>query len=197
MSKLQEYIQRYERIHTGQDAVLDRNGKVMGQKQFLFFPGEKGLSFFVKDLDDIIKKKNRAISVLDYGCGLAVHTHRKEKFLNNLTSPSYFRGKLQCYYLYDPCVPHYNQKPTKGSQFDVVLCTDVLEHIPKEHIDEVLQEINEYTKPDGEILLSISTRPAIKYFADGTNVHVTVESKEWWDQKLKENLSKPPYKIKY
>lgn len=191
MSKLQEYIQRYERIHTGQDPVLRENGEVLGQRAYSFFPGEKGLSFFVKDLEAIIKKKNRAISVLDYGCGLAVHTHKKEKFLNNLTSPSYFQGKLQCYYLYDPCVPHYNQKPTKGSQFDVVLCTDVLEHIPKEHIDEVLQEINEYTKPDGEILLSIAITPAIKHFADGTNVHVTVEPKEWWESKLDQNLNKP------
>lgn len=196
MSKLQEYIQRYERIHTGQDPVLDQSGRLMKQQSNYFFQGERGLSFFVSDLDRLIVFKNRAISVLDYGCGLAVHTHKKEKFLNNQTSFEYFRGKLQCYYLYDPCVPQYNQRPTKGSQFDVVLCTDVLEHIPKEHIDEVLQEINEYTKPNGEILLSISTISAVKCFADGTNLHVTIESKDWWDQKLKENLNRP-YKVRY
>ncbi len=196
MSKLQEYIQKYERIHTGKDPVLDEFGRVMGQKAHYFFPGELGLSYFVEKIDKTIQQKNRAISLLDYGCGLASHTYKKEKYLNNQTTFEYFKGKLQCYYLYDPCLPDYNIKPTEGSQFDVVLCTDVLEHIPKEHIDEVLQEIDQYTKPDGKVYLSIATRPAIKHFSDGTNVHITVEPKEWWEEKLKENLSKP-YKVRY
>lgn len=104
-------------------------------------------------------------TVLDYGCGKA--THHKKNTLGEVT-------------LYDPYYEPYSKKP-EGT-YDMVICTDVMEHVPEDEVGKVLAELINYA--DKVLFLAICTKPAKKKFSDGTNVHLTIKPKEWWDDML-------------
>lgn len=194
MSRLTEYIKRYEEVHTGQRPLLvakQPDGQSPGHPftSNNFFAGEQSVKFFADTLPKIYKLKNRAISVLDYGCGKGTHVFEKIAKYGHKTTLEYHQGNIQCYYLFDPCVPKYNIKPSPGSLFDVTICADVMEHIPEEDVDTVLHDIKTFTKEDGVVLLSISGNPAIKSFDNGENVHITIKPYEWWLQKIKQHVN--------
>lgn len=102
--------------------------------------------------------------VLDYGCG---------KGELNLHMPFAVRG-------YDPGIPKYAVAPEPA---DIVVCTDVLEHIEPDRLDAVLDHMKSLTK--SVLLLHVSTIPAVKHFPDGRNYHLIVEDPDWWMEKLK------------
>lgn len=101
--------------------------------------------------------------ILDYGCG-------KSTLANNLP----FKIKQ-----YDPAVKKYAALPKPA---DLVVCTDVLEHIEPEMLDAVLNHLAELTKCKG--LFVIATHEAKKALPDGRNAHLIIESKQWWLNKL-------------
>lgn len=197
MNKVEEFIKRYERIHTGEEPVLIKTPEINnGQITSYFsnpvnyvFPGEQGLKYFTGPLQKVAKIKGRAITVLDYGCGQAMHMYRKSPNLKDKTFFEYHKDKVQCCYLYDPCVPKFSTKPAHGTTFDVTLCGDVMEHVPEEGIDQTLKEISSYTKQDGVVMFSISSSLAVKMFKDGTNLHVTIKSYDWWVDTLARNVT--------
>jgi 2-polyprenyl-3-methyl-5-hydroxy-6-metoxy-1,4-benzoquinol methylase len=61
---------------------------------------------------------------------------------------------------------------------DIVACTDVLEHIEPDCLDDVLKDIRRCTKKVAFLL--IATRPAIKVLADGRNAHLIQQPYTWW-----------------
>jgi cyclopropane fatty-acyl-phospholipid synthase-like methyltransferase len=122
---------------------------------------------YVDKITDLIQLTN-ARTLLDYGCGKA--QGRKKSYDNWNIIPT----------LYDPAVEVYSAKPI--GKFDGVICTDVMEHVPEEEVDEVLQDIFQYSRRF--VLFGISTVPAKKRFPDGTNVHVTVKSRDWWIDRI-------------
>lgn len=74
--------------------------------------------------------------------------------------------------------------PERPKPHDFVACTDVLEHIEPECLDEVLDDIRALgTK--GSFLV-ISTRPAMKTLADGRNAHLIVEGPTFWIPRLEQ-----------
>lgn len=104
-------------------------------------------------------------SVLDYGCGKA--SHHKKPLAHDVT-------------LYDPYYEPHSKEP--HGTFDMVICTDVLEHVPENEVGKVLANLINFT--DKVLFLAISTVPAKKTFANGENVHLTVKPKEWWESML-------------
>ena len=115
-------------------------------------------------------------SVLDFGCG------------EGTLAP-----KLNCkVYEYDPAIPGKDTFPRKqpdssGKQYDLVIATDVLEHIEPEYLHEVLSTISTY----GEwAFLSIATRPSNKYLSDGRNCHLILEDGDWWRAELEQFFTK-------
>ena len=65
--------------------------------------------------------------------------------------------------------------------FDFGFCTDVLEHIPPEDVDNVL--VNIFTSGK-KVYLAISTLPDVMGAFIGEPLHLTVESPWWWHDKL-------------
>jgi hypothetical protein len=63
-----------------------------------------------------------------------------------------------------------------------VVCTDVLEHIEPELIDNVLDHLKDLTRKVA--FLAIATRPARKNLADGRNAHLIIQPSSWWLAKL-------------
>ena len=113
----------------------------------------------VKQISDEIK----AETILDYGCG-------KRTLEQALWFP--IRN-------YDPAIEGLDFDPSKS---DLVVCTDVLEHIEPEHLDDVLDHLRQLTLERG--IFVIATRPAQKALPDGRNAHLIVESYKWWLPKL-------------
>lgn len=104
-------------------------------------------------------------TVLDYGCG---------------------RGTLAAalpfpIWEYDPCIPGKDSPPRPA---DLVIITDVLEHIEPDCLGNVLLDLSRCTLKVGYAV--INTGPAKKVLADGRNAHLIQESSGWWKDKLEE-----------
>jgi len=110
-------------------------------------------------------------TAIDYGCGKAI-THDKFNVKRLL--------KLEEVTLYDPAVLKYSAYPSKPA--DLVICTDVLEHVPEHLVDDVLADISSLALK--AVYLTISTAPARKTFKDGDNLHLTQKPLSWWHKKI-------------
>ncbi|MFG5119540.1 glycosyltransferase [Methylorubrum sp. POS3] len=103
-------------------------------------------------------------SILDYGCGRGLLTKGLlAKGIDVVTSE------------YDPAVAGKDLPPEPA---DLVVCTDVLEHIEPDCLDDVLSDLARLTKK--VLLVNISTRPAVKVLADGRNAHILLMSPDQW-----------------
>lgn len=74
--------------------------------------------------------------------------------------------------------------PFPDNHFDLIVCLDVLEHIPEEGIDTVLKEM--YRVGRSDYILAICITPASSKMYDGSEPHVLVRPVEWWMDKLEE-----------
>lgn len=192
-SKYDEYLDKYKGIYTGgQKLTIIKDGE-FAQSSTKEMYGD-GLMFVKKVMPfakHIVERKSRAITILDYGCGRALHTHMRNyniaKNFKDLTIFELFQGMIQCYYCYDPAVRRYSVKPSPGTLFDLVAVPDVLEHVPEDNVGEVISDAASFLKQDGLFVATISGMPAYAHFLnkDGTageNLHCTVKPLEWWVQ---------------
>lgn len=132
----------------------------------------------VKRLMDAVKPPVR--SVLDYGCG-------KGLLARSLGFPIWE---------YDPGVPGKEEAPRPA---DLVICTDVLEHVEPEHLEAVLADLGRVTKRIA--YLTIHTGPSGKTLSDGRNAHLVQQPWAWWKERLEKHLTigrkwdKPPHLV--
>jgi len=112
---------------------------------------------------------NKCQSLLDYGCG-------KGNVFKNIQKRY---PRLDCRG-YDPGVPKYAVMPEIPAE--LVICTDVLEHIEPELIDNVLKHIESLTLKTAYLI--IDTLPAQKNLPDGRNAHLIIEDQDWWTNKI-------------
>jgi hypothetical protein len=115
-------------------------------------------------IEDICGRINPA-TILDYGCG--------ENRLAMALAPRRVSG-------YDPGIPERSSMP---KPCELVVCTDVLEHVEPAKLDAVLDHI--YRLTGKAAYLVISTKLANAILPDGRNAHLIVENAQWWDGKLK------------
>lgn len=114
-----------------------------------------------KHIDPILSlaENLKTRSILDYGCGKATLQKGIPFPIQN----------------YDPCMPEYNRRPTPA---DLVVCTDVLEHIEQECLADVLDDLQRLTKM--LLFVNVATGPAKKILPDGRNAHLIQEDGNWW-----------------
>lgn len=110
---------------------------------------------------------------LDYGCG-------KAWFWNLEHWKAILDNDLRSIKLYDPAIPEYEEIPE--GRYDMVICTDVLEHIHPEQTNDFLKTLFLYSRR--ALFLNVSTKPAKKKFKDGTNLHINLRSRQEWDKKI-------------
>jgi uncharacterized Rossmann fold enzyme len=120
----------------------------------------------VKQLLETSKSK----TVLDYGCG-------KGMLAKKLDFPIWE---------YDPAIEGKNHPPRPA---DLVVCTDVLEHIEPEYLDAVLEDIARCTLKLAYLV--IHTGKSSKSLSDGRNAHLIQEDGEWWRQRLSQFFDIP------
>ena len=108
-------------------------------------------------------------TLLDYGCG-------RGSLVEALRSQFPDAGQFA---EYDPGIPGKDAKPSSA---DVVVCTDVAEHIEPEFIDAFIDDLARVTTK--RLFLNVATRPAKKTLPDGRNAHLTQKPWEWWVPRL-------------
>lgn len=112
----------------------------------------------------ITAEKHR--TALDYGCGKGT---LKEGLSN-----------ADCLiHEYDPCIDGKDATPEPA---DLVICTDVLEHIEPKLLNAVLRDLARVTRR--KLFLNISTAPSSKFLPDGRNAHLIVKDAHWWREKI-------------
>jgi hypothetical protein len=97
--------------------------------------------------------------ILDYGCGQRSLEQALGFAIRN----------------YDPCIAGLDAPPEPA---DIVVCTDVLEHIEPDCLDAVLDDLARVTRMAG--LFLVNTLPAVKFLPDGRNAHLIQQPKSWW-----------------
>jgi 2-polyprenyl-3-methyl-5-hydroxy-6-metoxy-1,4-benzoquinol methylase len=119
-----------------------------------------------------IKEKNIK-SILDYGCGKGNLVRELKKQFPNLQV-----------YGWDPSTHDFSEFPEYA---DMIVSTDVLEHVEPEFIDHTLNFLKSKSKVMYHL---IACYPAVAILPDGRNAHLIVESPDWWKNKfLKNNLN--------
>lgn len=108
--------------------------------------------------------------VLDYGAG--------KRRLEQALAPDI---KVRSY---DPAIPEIADPPDPA---DLVICTDVLEHIEPDCLADVLGDLYRLTRRMA--FLEIATEPAQKFLPDGRNAHLIVQPPAWWLNKLRESFA--------
>ena len=155
--------------------------KVLHQEEGKF----KGISLvpLVPTLMSLVKENN-CKTLLDYGCGKAIPYDKNRCKEVDLRHPIQKLCNLKSFDLYDPAYEKYATLSDK--KYDIVVCTDVLEHIAEQDIDYVLTEILSRSKKI--VFLNISCQPALKHFKEGKfkgkNVHISVFDPSWWGHKI-------------
>lgn len=181
-----DYLKEYEKIFNG--GAFLRHGKTITINNYRAFDGGGARTLNVPFLAEM---KNRvSANILDFGCGESLQWHRRTLDGRTRTLTEMLGNKLRGLYRYDPCVAQFNTKPPKGC-FDIILCADVMEHIPEADVPKLIQEINSYGVEGCVIFYSINTTPSNNLFLDGTNMHITQKEPEWWDQIITQNSIYP------
>jgi hypothetical protein len=122
-------------------------------------------SRWVKKVMELMASDQKIKNVLDYGCGQG-------------TLMAGIDNKMAGYELceYDPAVPGKSSVPV--GTYDLVVCTDVLEHVEPLLFENVLTHIASITGKTAFFV--IATQPAVILLANGKNAHLIVKSAGWW-----------------
>ena len=97
-------------------------------------------------------------TVLDYGCG-------KQTLRDACDFP------VDCY---DPCVPGLDT----AKPHDIVVCSDVMEHVEPQCAEAVLDHIQELASK--VVVFGIATGPATKVLPGGENAHINQRPHSYW-----------------
>lgn len=117
-------------------------------------------------LGEFIKLTN-PISVVDFGCGKGnLVTKLKEIYQDKSISG------------YDPANPEFD---IALQNVDMIVSTDVLEHIEPNLIDATLKEIADNCTHTYHL---ISCAPAKLILPDGRNAHLIQETPDWWRKRF-------------
>jgi 2-polyprenyl-3-methyl-5-hydroxy-6-metoxy-1,4-benzoquinol methylase len=119
-----------------------------------------------------------AKTILDYGCGegtlrSALRKGDKAREIEGLL----WKGKV---YEYDPAI---TGKELTIKAADLVVCTDVLEHVEPKLLTNVIRHIASLAKLG--VYLNVALRKSNKILPDGRNAHLITKGKSWWFLRMK------------
>jgi hypothetical protein len=137
-----------------------------------YFPGFS-ISKHLTRIAELIAQRQPS-RIMDYGSG---------KGFQYLVRRVHERWGGMLPYCYDVGVRQLSTKPE--GRFEFIICTDVMEHIEEEDLNDVISDILLSAAQTCTAFFSISLVPARKEFPDGRNLHVTIKPKEWWEQVFK------------
>jgi hypothetical protein len=128
--------------------------------------GNQWLGYVLETIDE-----EGFTDILDYGCG-------KSTLGDGLRS---MRGLV--INEYDPAI---DGKAVLPDPADLVICTDVLEHIQPNCLDAVLAHLALVTKK--KLIFDVSLVDASKTMPDGSPAHLLVKPASWWKEQIEQHF---------
>jgi hypothetical protein len=119
-----------------------------------------------------LTRKYGKLTILDYGCGEGTLFKTMPDIVNLETV------------MYDPCIKGLDKHPEPA---DIVVCTDVLEHVEPECLNNVLDDLQKLTKI--VCFVSVCLTPAEKTYPDGRNTHLTLMERDFWYAKFRSRFN--------
>lgn len=120
----------------------------------------------------VIRESN-ICSLLDYGCGQSTFWSAFRADYPRLAAKVNYRE-------YDPAIPGKKALPT--GKHDLVTCTDVLEHVEPDLLNNVIEHV--FSLASVYVFFNVAICPANKHLPDGRNAHLIVKSGEWWSRRI-------------
>lgn len=176
-------LAQYRRLHVEGERFL-------GVPAELTFPG-KNLKPQATRIRALIQRTG-ATTVLDYGCGKGTQynpwTVKDAQGRELVTSVMDYWGvdEVACY---DPGYAPYAALPE--GRFDGVVCTDVLEHCPREDLPWIVEELFDFA--GAFVFANVASYPAGKHLPSGENAHCTIEPVAWWEDLLGAAAARHPH----
>jgi SAM-dependent methyltransferase len=168
MDTYEKYIGQYKIYH-----AAHQPGRSSGYSGRSILKQLRSISAFAKSIG--------AQTALDYGCGRGEqYTWNDIDFGDGRKGTLLERFGLNSITLFDPAVPEHMMKPM--GRFDLVICTDVLEHVHENDVARVLSDI--FSFAERGVFLSIACYKAGTVLANGENAHITVRGKNWWRKQI-------------
>lgn len=137
--------------------------------------GNHDIELVSRQISALYTKVKRPITVLDYGCGDIPHLSKDIDDIFKIVKVTN----------YDPFVDKYSAEP-KG-RYDIVYCFDVMEHVEKFCVQNVLEHIKTLAKY--MVCFSIAFNDAEKVLLDGRNAHITQKQPRWWAEEIQDNFA--------
>lgn len=137
--------------------------KLLNDKNKLYYESNLSIFNMINEISlfiNYLKPKN----ILDYGCGNGV--------LLKLLRHKYPEINIDGY---DPAIKEFSVIPQ--NHYDMIINTDVLEHIPKSDIGDVVNHIKSLSN---NIFFCLHHGKAWTILPNGENAHTTIEPKEWY-----------------
>jgi hypothetical protein len=140
-------------------------------------------------VESVLENYGEFKSLIDYGCGQG----NLGKWIEE--NCSYVKKVVN----YDPGVKKFSEIPRSASE--VLFCTDVLEHVEPDLIDNVLRHIDSlYTGYAHLMIASFLSKKNLTRISPAklkrkphlhnklTNVHLIIEDEDWWIEKIEKNM---------
>lgn len=108
-------------------------------------------------------------TVLDYGCGRGTLKTALQRERPDLSVKEY-----------DPAIPG---KDTPPDPAHIVVCTDVLEHVEEQFVDQTLKYLAALSLRS--CFMVIACHLSYSLLPDGRNTHITVQLPDWWIERIK------------
>jgi 2-polyprenyl-3-methyl-5-hydroxy-6-metoxy-1,4-benzoquinol methylase len=148
--------------------------EIINEYYKIYWAESSGGKLYGKSSEDLLEwitpyiKELNPKTILDWGCGRSCLVNY------------FWKDGERKIYKYDPAIHEYKDKPEIVA--DLLLCTDVLEHIPKEHLALCFQEIFKHSRKQ---IFTVSMIKARKKLPCGMNAHVNVQNRTYWVKEFK------------
>lgn len=167
--RYRELLAQYQEMHVEGETRLN----LAPQDTF----SGKSLSEHVAPIRNLVAACG-ARTILDYGAGKGQQHARRDFALQDGTRVSSLREHwgVDSVTLYDPAYVPHSALPT--GKFDVVICTDVLEHCPESDMRWIVSELFDHAHK--HVYANVACYPAEKTLPSGENAHCTIRPPAWW-----------------
>jgi len=140
-------------------------------------PGEEIVEFFISHFIKLFNPDGR---IIDFGCGTGRAAAKLHEFGYDIILIDFTDNCRDQEALSLPFIQWDITNPIPVSS-EWGFCTDVMEHIPPEDVDTV---INNLLSASERVFFQISTIPDVMGGVINAPLHLTVESGEWWKNKF-------------
>lgn len=149
--------------------------------------------------DKTILKHNfdNSLYICDLGCGLGVLSEKFDKYVG-IDVSNYVIEKNNIKYKNNINKKFYhgsldNLSFIKNEKFDLIVCFDVMEHIPTLKLDNVLSEISKLNSDRYYFYISVVKSKMLD--KDNNNLHLSVFPHDFWIDKLQKHFKNVKVKI--